>query len=115
MTGSLWRIRLRVFSKLRKYRQTADKNHQLTPVILATWGAEIGRITVQSQQGQESLRPTPAKISKIIRTKWTRSLTQAIECLLFKYEILSSNPSPTKNKNKNKKTTHSEFLFPFPV
>jgi hypothetical protein len=50
-----------------------------TPVILATWEAEIGRIAEI---------PSP----KITRAKWTGDVTQAVEHLLCKHEALSSNP-----------------------
>jgi hypothetical protein len=40
----------------------------LTPLILATWEAEIGRIVVQGQPRQIA-GETP--ISKITRAKWT--------------------------------------------
>jgi hypothetical protein len=37
-------------------------------------------------------------ISKIIRTKWTGGVAQAVEFLLCKCEALNSNPNPTKNE-----------------
>jgi hypothetical protein len=43
-------------------------------------------------------------ISKITRAKWTGGVdvTQPVECLLCKHEVLSSNSSPDKiNKNKD--------------
>jgi hypothetical protein len=40
----------------------------LTPIILATWEAEIGRIKVQGQPRQIVHEST---ISTITRTKWT--------------------------------------------
>jgi hypothetical protein len=63
----------------------------LTPVTLNIWEADQG------------LRPAWANscqhpISKITRAKWTIGVTQAIECLLWKSEALSSNPSSTKKK-----------------
>jgi hypothetical protein len=44
-------------------------------------------------------------ISKITTTKWTGNVAQAIEHLLCKCEVLSSNPNPTpppKKASKNK-------------
>jgi hypothetical protein len=49
------------------------------PVILATWEAEIRRITVQGQPRQIA-GETP--ISKITRAKWTGGVAQAVEHLL---------------------------------
>jgi hypothetical protein len=55
--------------------------HQwITPVILATWEAEIRRITVQDQSGQmiyESLPPS----SKTNQYKRDWRWTQVVECL----------------------------------
>jgi hypothetical protein len=49
------------------------KNCQwLTPIILASWEAEIGRITVQGQPGQ-IVQETST--SKITRVKWTVDVT----------------------------------------
>jgi hypothetical protein len=39
-------------------------------------------------------------ISKISRAKWTGGMAQAVELLLCKYEVLSSNPRPIKKKKK---------------
>jgi hypothetical protein len=41
--------------------------------------------------------------SKIIRAKWIEGVVLPVECLLCKYEALSSNPSPTKKKKKERK------------
>jgi hypothetical protein len=54
------------------------------------------------------LRPAQANslqdpISKITREKWTGGVAQAVECLLCKREVLSSNPSLAKKKKKEKK------------
>jgi hypothetical protein len=61
-------------------------------VILATWEAEIKRITFGGQPRQ-IVHKTP--ISKIIRAKWTAGVAQAVEHLLCKCKDLSSNPRPT--------------------
>jgi hypothetical protein len=45
-------------------------------------------------------QPGQDPISKLTRTKWTRGVTQAVECLLCKPETLTSSPSP-KEKNNN--------------
>jgi hypothetical protein len=61
------------------------------PVILITWEAEIGRITVWGQPGQTVLE-TP--ISKVTRAKWTGGVVQAVEHLLCTCKTLNSNPVP---------------------
>jgi hypothetical protein len=68
--------------------------HAYNPSYL---GAEIGRITVWGQLGQ-NVHETP--ISKITRAKWTGGVTQAVECLLCKHEALMANPNPTRKKRK---------------
>jgi hypothetical protein len=78
----------------------------LTPIILATWEAEIRWILVQSQPRKIVLE-TP--ISKTTRTKWTGGVAQAADCLLCKCETLSSNPSPTKKK-QNKENIKNTFI-----
>jgi hypothetical protein len=70
----------------------------LTPVILATWEAEIRMIVVQGQHRQ-IVHKTP--IFKIIRAKWTRVVAQVVEYLLCNCQAPSSNPSATKQTNKN--------------
>jgi hypothetical protein len=57
---------------------------------------EIWRTAVQDQHKQ-IVHETP--ISKISREKWTGGITQAIECMLCKYESLSSNLIPQKKIN----------------
>jgi hypothetical protein len=72
--------------------------HQwLTRVILAILEAEIRRMLVWGQPRQ-IVQETP--ISKITRAKWTGGVAQAIELLLCKYEVLSSNPSPKNNRKR---------------
>jgi hypothetical protein len=63
--------------------------------------AEIRKIEIQGQPGQ-TVQETP--ICKITRAKWTRGMTQVVECSgsAFKCKTLSSNPSPTKKKKKRK-------------
>jgi hypothetical protein len=43
-------------------------------------------------------------LSKITEARWTRSVVQAVQCLLCKHKVLRSNPSPTKKTNKKTKT-----------
>jgi hypothetical protein len=51
------------------------------PIILTTWEAEIGRITVQGQSGQiVPENPFP----KITREKWPGDRTQVVKCLFCK-------------------------------
>jgi hypothetical protein len=49
----------------------------LTPVFLATWQAEIGRITTRSQPQANSSQDTPPSASKITRAKWIGGVAQA--------------------------------------
>jgi hypothetical protein len=63
----------------------------LTPVILATWEAEIRAIEV-CQPGQI----LQDSISKITTAKWTGGAAQVVKCLFCKYKVLSSNTSPIK-------------------
>jgi hypothetical protein len=39
-------------------------------------------------------------ISNITRVKWTGGVTEAVECLLCKHEVLSSKPQSYKKKSK---------------
>jgi hypothetical protein len=73
--------------KLKKAKRSrAPVFHTYNPSYL---GTEIRRIAVQGHSDP---------ISKIIRVKWTRGVTQAVECLICKCEALFSNPSLTINK-----------------
>jgi hypothetical protein len=56
----------------------------LTPVILATWGADLGRNVTHGQPGQ-IVHETP--ISKITRAKWTGGVAQVVECLLTSVKL----------------------------
>jgi hypothetical protein len=66
----------------------------LTTVILATWEADIKRITVQHQPRQ-IVRET--SICKITKAKSTGGLTQAVECLLCKPKAPRSTKKQTKH------------------
>jgi hypothetical protein len=69
----------------------------LMPVILATWEAEIRRITVKANLGKQFIRPylgkTEHKTGMVEWLKW-RNLSSK----------LSSNPSTTQKKKKERKT-----------
>jgi hypothetical protein len=67
------------------------------PVILATWEAEIGRITVQGQP-RKRVQETPP-ISKITREKWTGGVAQVVEHLL----LLQLHGSEFKAQSTKKK------------
>jgi hypothetical protein len=69
----------------------------LTPVILATWEAEIRRVTVQDQPGVNILRDS---ISKITRAKWTGYTVQEIEYLLYKCKPLNSKAQSYQRKKE---------------
>jgi hypothetical protein len=69
-------------------------------VILATWEAEIRRITVQGQPGQ-IVHETPP-FPKITIEKWIGIVAQVVEDLLCKCKALSSNPFPTRKKGRKK-------------
>jgi hypothetical protein len=69
--------------------------HQwLMPVVLASWEAEIRRITVQDQPRTNNSQDPP--ISKLTRAKWTGGVAQVVEHLLYTYKVSSSNPSSIK-------------------
>jgi hypothetical protein len=67
--------------------------------IVATWEAEIRRITVQGQPKQIVYK-TP--ISKITKLKWTGGVAQVVEYLLCKCKA----PVPPKENKKN----HIEYF-----
>jgi hypothetical protein len=67
-------------------------------VILATWEAEIWRITVQGQFGQ--IVPETS-ISKITKAKWTGGVTKKVEHLLCKHKALSADSSVKYNTLEN--------------
>jgi hypothetical protein len=76
------------------FKNSFEAKHQwFTPIILATWEADIERIKVQGQPRQ-IVHKTP--ISKISTAKWTGSLAQVVERLLCKHEDLNSTPVPPK-------------------
>jgi hypothetical protein len=80
----------------------------LAPVILAIWEAEIWRIIVQGQPRQ-IVHETP--ISKITRAKWTGGVTQAVQHLPCKHEVLSSNPSTDLSPPKKRKKLQVILLY----
>jgi hypothetical protein len=74
--------------------------HQwLTPVILATWEAKIGRIEVCRQIVRETTPHPP--ISKITREKGTWGMAQVVRVPILQAQgpefKLQSHPSPEKN------------------
>jgi hypothetical protein len=83
-----------------------------TPIILATWEAEIGRIQgLNSRPAQANSSRDP--ISKITRAKWTAGVAQMVEHLLWNCEALSSNIGPTKKQTKKTliRVLTKEFFF----
>jgi hypothetical protein len=68
-----------------------------TPVILATWEAEIERTVVWGQLRQ-IVCETP--ITKLTRTKWIVGVAQGVQCMLWKQEGLNSSPSSTTTNKK---------------
>jgi hypothetical protein len=74
-----------------------------SPVILATWKAEIGRIVVRGQPRQ-IVQETPSPKNQ------TRAggVVQVVECLPSKHETPSLNPSTEKRK-KERKNNQTEW------
>jgi hypothetical protein len=98
-------------AKLNKLQRISSARCQwLTPVILATWEAEIRRITVQSHSKQ-IVHKTP--VSKTTRAKWTGGVTQAIEDLFCKHspEFKSQSHQKKKEKNFDPSPTRKKFWF----
>jgi hypothetical protein len=67
----------------------------LTPVILATWEAEIGRIEVQAQHREKACKTLSLKYTQ---QKMAGGVAQAVQCLPSKYKALSSNLKYCPNK-----------------
>jgi hypothetical protein len=67
------------------------------PIILATWEAEIKRITVESQAGEIAYETLSQKIP--IENRTGRG-SQVVECLHNKFEAWSSNSSTDKKENE---------------
>jgi hypothetical protein len=80
---------------LKKKKRDLARNWWLTPVILATWEAEIRMIKVRGQHGQTG------NLQKTSTAKWNGGMAQAAEYPLCKHKALSSNLSH-KNKIKQK-------------
>jgi hypothetical protein len=76
---------------------------RLIPVILDIQETKIRRTAVQGQSKQ-IVHKTP--IPKITREKWTGSVAQAAQHLLYKCKDLSSNYSPTKRKEESAMTNN---------
>jgi hypothetical protein len=72
------------------------------PIILATWEADIRRITVQSQPRQTVCKTL---ISKNTQHKKGLVEWRSVECLPSKYEALSSNYSMAKKRKVKKSPT----------
>jgi hypothetical protein len=79
------------------------------PVILATWEAEIWRISIWGQPFEENSLRDP--VSKITRAKETGGVAHVVEHLLCKHEVLSSNPTKNQNKHYKGMTSQSAVLF----
>jgi hypothetical protein len=73
-----------------------------TPVILATWEAEIGRIRVSRPFWANSSQDL---ISKIARAKWTGGVAQVAELLFHKTKAEFKPQSQQKQTNKKKIST----------
>jgi hypothetical protein len=81
-----------------------DASASFTPVTLATFEVEIGRISGSNPAWANS-SGTP--ISKITRATWTGGEAQVVESLLCKHQVLSSNPIPIKKKKKKEELSRS--------
>jgi hypothetical protein len=81
-----------ILSTIKKERES--QMLVVTPVILATWEAKIGRVKVPGQSRQIVFE-TP--ISKITREKWDRQRGSSGRVPALR-KALSSIPSPTNNK-----------------
>jgi hypothetical protein len=81
---------------LLSYKNRQARHKCLTPVILATWEAEIRRIKVRGQLKQNSVHNP---IYKITRAKWAGGVAQVVECLLCKNEA-NFKPQSLKRKDK---------------
>jgi hypothetical protein len=86
-------------------------HYWLTPVIVATWEAEIRRITVRGQPGHI--------VPKTPSPKWIGGVTQVVKHLLCKCKALSSNPRPTrkttkKRQSKKDQSTHGSIASDHP-
>jgi hypothetical protein len=84
----------------------ASVAHAWNPSYLGGWDWEDQ--SSKPAQANSSLDP----ISKITSTKWTGDTAQAVECLLFKCEAPSSNPSPTKNMYIDRFNAINNFYCP---
>jgi hypothetical protein len=78
---------------------------RLTPIILATWEAEIKKITIHSQPGQ-IVHETLSQKNLTHKKNRAGRVVQVVKCLLRKYEALSSNPSNAE-RGKKKVFIHS--------
>jgi hypothetical protein len=76
----------------------------LTPVTLATWEAEIKKITVWSQPWTDSSQDS---ISKITRIKWSGGVPQMSEHLTSKHE---SGFKPQFHLKKKKKKGGGTYI-----
>jgi hypothetical protein len=80
---------------------TRPNSWALVAHSLSPWEAEIWRITVPGQPGQILLKTL---ISKIIRAKWIKGVTQEVEHLVCKHGLDFKSQSHQTNKQTNKQT-----------